>query len=89
MKHDEIERLSRRCPRLGGLIEFNYCLNSQESTLPCFKIFDCWWEYFDITTYLTQVLPEKTLQQLMHIKPKPKVQSIVELIDQAQKRTGA
>jgi len=74
----------RRCPRLGGPVPFKYCLHSGEDG-PCFKIMDCWWEAFDIRSYLEEHLSPEAFERLMAAKPKPKVASLVELVEQAKK----
>ncbi|MBW2555324.1 MAG: hypothetical protein JRE07_00225, partial [Deltaproteobacteria bacterium] len=57
-----------------------------EDGLPCWKIFDCWWESFDVVEYLKKSLPEDTFKKLVNAKPKPKMVSLVELIEQAKNR---
>jgi hypothetical protein len=42
---------------------------------PCFKVFDCWWERFDVVA-------------LSASRPQPKVASLVELIRQARERAS-
>ena len=79
--------LVRRCPRLGGPVDFKYCLAS-ESLQPCFKVVDCWWETFDIVRYLQDHLPPEQFERLMNARPKPKIASLVELAEQAKARTG-
>jgi len=78
--------LERRCPRLGGSVPFSYCKKSGENQQPCFKIVDCWWETFDVVRYLKDNLPEDQFNQLMDTRPRPKIASLVELIEQAKKR---
>lgn len=85
---DEKENLERRCPRLGSMIAFRYCLISGEDSMPCHKIFDCWWEIFDVDAYLKARLPEPVYNDLVSAKPKEKVASIVEIAEAAKKRTG-
>ena len=82
------DRLERRCPRLGGPVTFQYCRRCGDPDLPCWKIFDCWWESFDIMDYLRQNLPEESFQRLVQTKPKPKIGSLIELIEQAKNRVG-
>ncbi len=76
--------LVRRCPRLGGPVDFKYCL-ACESGHPCFKAVDCWWETFDIVRYLQDHLPEEQFNRLFGARPKPKIASLVELAAQAKK----
>jgi len=78
----------RRCPRLGNAVPFSYCEVSGDQQQPCFKIVDCWWEQFDIIQYLRDHMSEDRFARLMQARPKPKVASLIELIEQAKKRTG-
>ncbi|MFO7707693.1 MAG: hypothetical protein R6V84_05925 [Desulfobacterales bacterium] len=76
--------LRRRCPRLGGPVTFGYCMGCEHKR-PCTKIVDCWWETFDIVRYLQDQLPADRFEQLMHARPKPKIASLLELIEKARK----
>jgi hypothetical protein len=89
MRDRSIEDLERRCPRLGSVISFRYCLISGEDDLPCWKIFDCWWESFDVDGYLKQNLPEALYHQLKAAaeRPKNKLGSIIEMIHQAKNQS--
>ncbi|MBW2410818.1 MAG: hypothetical protein JRF72_13545 [Deltaproteobacteria bacterium] len=78
--------MERRCPRLGGPVPFNYCLDAGKDQQLCFKIIDCWWETFDIVRYLQDNLPEDQFARLMQARPRPKIASLVELIEQAKSR---
>ena len=78
--------LERRCPRLGGPVTFQYCRDCGEGDLPCFKVIDCWWEYFDVVSFFQKILSEQQFSQLTRMKPKPKVNSLLELIEQAKNR---
>lgn len=80
--------MERRCPRLGSAVNFAYCLDAGDDTLPCFKICDCWWEVFDVVDYLKRTLSEQDFEKLMQNRPKPKLTSLLQLIEQAQKRSG-
>lgn len=79
-------QLERRCPRLGSAVNFEYCTACGDENLPCFKVFDCWWEHFDVVAYLKERLSEEQFDRLAKSKPKPKVSSLVDLIEQAKKR---
>jgi hypothetical protein len=87
MKKD-FDHLERRCPRLGGPISFGYCRTDSQDGVPCWKIFDCWWECFDVVEYLKKSLPKSTFERLVNAKPKPKMLSLVELIEQAKNRVS-
>ncbi len=76
----------RRCPRLGHEVSFDYCLTCGENVGLCWKIADCWWEIFDVVGYLRKHYPEDTVAALLTARPKPKLASIVELIEQAKQR---
>lgn len=78
--------LERRCPRLGGSVSFGYCRTCGENDSACWKIFDCWWEHFDVVGHLKHFLSEDQFNRITSARPKPKVVSLVEFIEQAQKR---
>ncbi len=85
MKEDK-DHLVRQCPRLGHLIPFSYCLKDGEEGLPCWKTVDCWWEYFDVLGYLKQHYPEADLTKLLQSRPKPKINSLLDLVEQVKNR---
>ncbi len=76
----------RRCPRLGGDVPFHYCRQVGEDDLPCWKVIDCWWEYFEIVAFLKANLSEDQFKRLVTFKPQAKVSSLIEMIEQAKKR---
>lgn len=87
--NENIDQLERRCPRLGGPVFFSYCKTGADDHSVCWKIFDCWWEYFDVVGYLKKSLTEdnfKNLEKLANSRPKQKIVSLVEIIEQAKKR---
>ena len=61
-------QLERRCPRLGSTVSFNYCREGLDKDLPCNNIFNCWWEMFDVTACLKEMLPEETFDRLIRSK---------------------
>ena len=83
---ENIDQLERRCPRLGGPVSFEYCRTSGDDHFVCWKIFDCWWECFDVVGHLKKSLPEDKFKKLENTKPKQKIVSLVELVEQAKKR---
>ena len=83
---ENVDLLERRCPRLGGPVLFSYCKTSGDNHSICWKIFDCWWECFDVVGYLKKSLPKDKFKKLANSKPKQKIVSLVELIEQAKKR---
>jgi len=74
-----------RCPRLGHQIYFSYCRQENQG-LPCFKALDCWHTHFDIQTFLKQELTEEEWKKAFSKQIKPKVLSLLELIEQAKKQ---
>ena len=87
---DDLEKrfddYQRRCPRLGGPVDFKYCRTCGQNASMCWKVIDCWWEYFDIKAHLEAHLPPAELERLVKARPKPKVASLVDLIEQAKSR---
>jgi hypothetical protein len=71
---------------LGHPVQFSYCREPGQET-PCRKIFDCWWETFDIQTFMNSHYNDETLQKITE-PPKPKMFTLAELIQQAKERTA-
>lgn len=80
--------LDIRCPRLGSMVDFGYCRTCGDGQSPCFKIFDCWWERFDVAAYFKDMLSEQEFMRLAMSRPKPKVSSLLELIEQARRNVA-
>ena len=80
------EGFNIRCPRLGHQIEFSYC-RSENRGLPCFKILDCWHSHFEVVEFLKEELAPAEWEKTFNAPPKPKLVSLVELIEQARKVT--
>ena len=74
-----------RCPRLGHQISFSYC-RLENRGLPCFKILDCWQGHFQVEGYLKKELTAEQWEKAFSGAPKPKILSLVELIQQAKGR---
>jgi hypothetical protein len=73
-----------RCPKLGHQIQFSYC-RFEQVNFPCSKILDCWYEHFNVEDHLTEVLTPEAKEKLFNPIQKPKLLSLVELIEQAKK----
>lgn len=82
------ENLERRCPRLGGEVAFGYCKACGKDKKPCFKVFDCWWEQFDVVAHMKACLSPDVFDALSTSRPQPKIASLVDLIRQAQERAS-
>ncbi|MDH3390553.1 MAG: hypothetical protein OEL85_01995 [Desulfobulbaceae bacterium] len=78
------DSLQIRCPRLGHQIHFAYC-KKENMGLPCFKTLDCWHIHFRVVEYLQQELSPAEWQDAFENPPTPKVLSLAELIEKAQK----
>lgn len=55
--------------------------------MPCFKTLDCWYPYFPVEEFLRGELTEAEWQDVFEKPQQPKILSLVELIEQAQKKT--
>ena len=73
-----------RCPRLGHQIPFSYC-RIENNGLPCFKTLDCWYQYFQVEDFLKKELSEEEFKKISRKQVKPKVLSLLEMIEQAKK----
>jgi hypothetical protein len=78
------DALSASCPMLGHDVPFSYCRQPGQE-IPCRKIFDCWWEKFDIQTFIAENYSEEIREEIT-APPKPKMLSLLELIEEARKR---
>ena len=80
---DAHDHRSRRCPMLGHPVPFSYC-RSPGRDLPCPRIFDCWWETFDVVGFVRSHFSEDDVARIRQPKP-DKAATIVELIQRAQR----
>ena len=75
-----------RCPRLGHQVSFSYCRKENQG-FPCFKALDCWYEHFLIEEFFRKELMAEEWKNIFETPPKPKMLSLLELIEEAKKRT--
>jgi hypothetical protein len=75
-----------RCPRLGHHLSFSYC-RAENKGLPCHKIMDCWYPHFMIEEFLRNELEPEEWERAFNRPVKPKMLSLIELIEEAKKRT--
>jgi hypothetical protein len=73
---------SRRCPMLGHDIRFAYCRQPGRD-LPCGRIGDCWWEMFDVESFIRANYTDEQVRQILSAT-RPKILSLIELIQQAR-----
>ena len=88
MLNDHDQDVLPRCPRLGHELTFGYCRQETRGR-PCRLILDCWWERFDVRSFLQTHLPEEAMAQAERAgaaPPPSKVLSLVDLIQQAKDR---
>jgi len=71
---------------LGHDVPFSYCRTCREN-FPCRKIFDCWFERFDIVSFMQEHFTEEELERIT-APPEDKRVSLFELIKKAQERKG-
>ena len=83
---DEHDHKTRRCPMLGHELAFSYCRRPGRE-VPCARIFDCWWERFDIDAFMRAHYDSDTLAEIRRPR-QPKVASLLEIIERARKREG-
>ncbi len=76
-----------RCPRLGHQIQFSYCRRENDGA-PCFRTLDCWHGLFPVEDHLKGELTRGEWEALVSRKPVPKILSLLDLISQAESRTG-
>ena len=72
-----------RCPRLGDEVNFKYC-RIMNDRLPCSWIAGCWKTHIDIKTFLADHYSKEELDRIF-APPKPKIESLVELMEKAKK----
>jgi hypothetical protein len=72
-----------RCPRVGGEVNFRFC-RFENNMLPCRFIVGCWQGQIDIEELLSAHYSEEELDRIF-APPKPKIESLVGLIEKVQK----
>lgn len=70
---------------LGHAVNFSYCRKTAEG-VPCRKIMDCWFETLPIKDYMEEHFTEEELKTIFK-PPESKMTSLLELIEQAKKRS--
>jgi len=79
-KHDNLEQ---RCRRLGHPVPFGYCRQLPEGR-PCGLILDCWHERFAVADFVKQHYTPEQIEAFL-APPKPKLASILEIVERAKK----
>jgi len=70
-------------PQLGGPVSFHYCRQCGITIYPAGKQSTAG-GIFDIVTYFKKNLSEDQFNRLVTLKPKPKISSLIEMIEQAK-----
>lgn len=71
---------------LGHEVPFAYCREPGGQT-PCRKVFDCWWETFDVEAFMRCTHDEEMIERILQPR-QDKVTTLVQLIEQARARMG-
>ncbi len=74
-----------RCPKLGHQIYFSYC-EREGGSFPCPKALDCWHGIFSVEEYFRERYEQEVFEGIFFAKPKPKLLTLVELIEKAKER---
>ena len=77
-----------RCPRLGDEVTFGYCCR-ERGDLPCARTLICWQHRFPVEAYLRARLTPEQWERWSCDKPKEKLASLIELIEEAKERLRA
>jgi hypothetical protein len=77
-----------RCRRLGQEVAFGFC-RQETAGKPCRLILDCWWEQFDVRSFLQAHLSLEAMAQVERASASPppsKVLSLLDIVQQARDR---
>jgi hypothetical protein len=82
MKEDRFDTQRGYCRRLGHDVDFAYCRVASEG-IPCFKILDCWFERFDVQTFMKTWYSPQELASIL-TGPCHKIATLYDLIEKAK-----
>jgi len=85
-KIDQYDEKETYCRKLGHFIKFNYCRKEKadKKELPCAKILDCWFEKIPVHDFINENYLKNDIAYIFQ-SSKPKITSILELIEKAKK----
>jgi len=72
---------------LGHDVPFSYCREPGRD-LPCRKVFDCWWETFDVEGFVREHFSEAEIGRIL-APPADKMATLAELIERARQANRA
>lgn len=87
MNVSKFDALEIRCPKLGHQLQFSYC-RAEHNNLPCSRSLVCWESRLPAEEFFRNTLTEKQWRNCFEDAPKPKVVSLLELIEKAKKTTS-
>ncbi len=82
---DRFDDIEVYCRMLGHPIGFVYC-RTMNNLLPCSKILDCHFQSIPIQEYIDELYTAEDKEKIFS-SPKPKMNSLLELIEKAKNRT--
>ena len=71
---------------LGHELNFAYC-RSPGAELPCRKILDCWFQIFDVQSFLGQHFSQADIESILAPR-RDKAATLIELIEKARNRAN-
>ena len=77
------DRREGHCRRLGHPVSFSYCRRAGDG-LPCPRILDCWFETFDVASFLRSAYSPEELGRAFRPQP-PKVTQLLEILQAARR----
>ncbi len=84
---EQYDNVEGYCKMLGHFLNFKYC-RSVNKELPCAKVLDCWFQNFPVQEFIETNYTEEEQKKISE-PPKAKIQSLSEILEQAQKRLRA
>ncbi len=85
MNSEKFDKIEMRCPRLGHQISFSYC-RREGGTLPCSRAIQCWGVHIPVEAFFRADIGEEAYTRCFELPQKPKMISLVELIEQAKRK---
>ena len=82
----EYDHKLTRCPKLGDEMTFAYC-RQEAGDLPCARIIQCWFMFFDAAAWLQENLTPEKWERFTCAQPKDKVTHLIEIIEKAKRET--
>jgi len=83
MSEDKFDTQRGYCRRLGHDVDFSYCRMGTRG-IACFKIFDCWYERFDVREFMESHYTPSQIKEIL-AGSKDKVATLYDLIEKAKK----